>query len=63
MGMLFELLLPGQEPLHALGRAVWVGELPDQAGFEVRVRFEDHSTAFRRSIARHLKRQTAASNQ
>lgn len=62
-GMLFELLVPGQEPLHAFGRAVWVQELPNQQGFDVRVRFEDQSTAFRRSVARHLERQTAAASQ
>lgn len=62
-GMLFELLVPGEEPLHCLGRAVWVGVLPNNGGFEVRVRFEDHSTAFRQSVARHLERQTATETQ
>lgn len=61
-GMLFELLVPGEEPLHSFGRAVWVQVLPNQGGFEVRVRFEDQSTAFRLSVARHLERQNAASS-
>jgi len=61
-GMLFELLMPGEEPLHIFGRAIWVLELPNQEGFEVRVRFEDQSTATRWAIGRHIERETAASS-
>lgn len=54
-GMLLELRLPDELPVHFFGRAAWVRELPDHGGFEVGGRFEDQSTFGRRTIERFLQ--------
>lgn len=54
-GLLFELMIPGSPPVRSFGRAAWVRELANDGGFEVGGRFEDLSTASRRSIERHLQ--------
>jgi len=59
-GMLFELLVPGEQAVRSFGRAAWVQPLPYHVGYEVGVRFEDQSTATRRLIARHLEHRAAA---
>ena len=61
-GMLFELLVPGGQPVHSFGRAAWVQALPNHDGYEVGVRFVDQSTAVRKSIARYIEHQGAASS-
>jgi hypothetical protein len=59
-GLLFELLIPGAQPVHSFARAAWVRELPGRAGFEVGSSFVDQSTASRKAIERHLQRDPAA---
>lgn len=54
-GMLLELQLPNDLPVHFFGRAAWVRELPDHRGFEVGGKFEDQSTWARRTVERFLQ--------
>lgn len=54
VGLLLELIIPGERPLRSFGRAAWVRELPGRDGFEVGGRFVDQSTSTRRAIERHL---------
>ena len=58
--LLFELLIPGAQPVHTFGRAAWVRELPGQDGFEVGGTFEDQSTTARMALERHLQREGVA---
>jgi len=60
-GLLLELQLPDEQPVHFFGRAAWVQELPDRRGFEVGGRFEDQSTWGRKTIERFLQRDLASS--
>jgi hypothetical protein len=55
VGMLLELQLPDEQPVHFFGRAAWVRELPDHRGFEVGGRFEDQSTWGRKTVERFLQ--------
>ena len=57
--LLFELLIPGAEPVHSFGRAVWVRERPNREGFEIGGRFEEQSTMSRKALERHLQRENA----
>jgi hypothetical protein len=59
-GMLLELQLPTEQPVHFFGRAAWVRELPDHRGFEVGGRFEDQSTWGRKTIERFLQRDSVS---
>lgn len=59
-GMLLELQLPDTQPVHFIGRAAWVQELPDRRGFEVGGRFEDQSTWGRKTIERFLQRDSVS---
>jgi hypothetical protein len=63
VGLLLELQLPDEQPVHFFGRAAWVQELPDHRGFEVGGRFEDQSTWGRKTIERFLQRDPVASGQ
>ena len=54
-GMLLELQIPDAQPVHFIGRAAWVRELPDNTGFEVGGRFEDQSTWGRKTIEQFLQ--------
>jgi len=57
--MLFELLIPGAQPVHAFGRVAWVVERPDRDGFEIGGTFEEQSTTTLRAIRQHLQRENA----
>ena len=57
--MLFELLIPGAQPVHAFGRVAWVVERPDRDGFEIGGTFEEQSTTTLRAIQQHLQREHA----
>jgi len=54
--LLFEMVLPGEAPVHSFGRAAWVRERPNHDGFEIGSAFEDQSTAVRKAIERQLQR-------
>jgi hypothetical protein len=58
--LLFELLIPGAQPVHSFGRAAWVRELPGHDGFEVGGKLEDQSTSVRRAIVQYLQREHAS---
>jgi hypothetical protein len=60
-GMLLELQIPNAQPVHFVGRAAWVRELPDNGGFEVGGRFEDQSTHGRKTIERFLRHEVVSS--
>ncbi len=53
--LIFELLIPGSQPVHAFGRAAWVRERPGHDGFDIGGKFEDQSTSARKMIERHLQ--------
>jgi hypothetical protein len=53
--LLFELLIPGAQPVHTIGRAAWVRELPDREGFEIGGVFEEQSTSVRKALMQHLQ--------
>jgi hypothetical protein len=57
--LLFELLIPGAQPVHSFGRAAWVRERPGSDGFDIGGTFEDQSTSVRKAIERHLHREYA----
>jgi len=57
--MLFELMIPGAQPVHTFGRVAWVVERPDLDGFEIGGTFEEQSTSTRKAIERHLQREHA----
>lgn len=54
-GMLVELQIPDEPPVHFFGRAAWVRELPENGGYEVGGRFEDQSTWGRKAVERFLQ--------
>ena len=54
VGLLLELIIPGDRPVRSFGRAAWVRELPGRDGFEVGGRFVDQSTSARLAIERHI---------
>jgi hypothetical protein len=54
-GMLFELMIPGAQPVRSFGRTAWVRELANDGGFEVGGWFEDLSTSSRKAIERHIR--------
>lgn len=60
-GMLVELQIPDEPPVHFFGRAAWVRELPGNDGYEVGGRFEDQSTWGRKAIERFLQHEAPAS--
>ena len=62
-GMLLELQLPNEQPVHFFGRAAWVRELPDRKGFEVGGRFEDQSTWGRKTVERFLQYDSGSPDQ
>ena len=57
--MLFELLIPGAQPVHTFGRVAWVVERPDHDGFEIGGTFEEQSTTTLKAIKQHLQREYA----
>lgn len=59
-GLLFEMLIPGAQPVRSFARATWVRESSDRAGYEVGSRFVDQSTAARKAIERHLQHAPAS---
>ena len=57
--LLFELLIPGTQPVHSCGRAAWVRELPGHDGYEVGGAFENPSTSVRKALESQLQRELA----
>ena len=57
--MLFELMIPGAQPVHTFGRVAWMVERPDRDGFEAGGTFEEQSTSTRKAIERYLQRELA----
>ena len=54
-GILLELQIPDTQPVHFVGRAVWVRELQDHTGFEVGGMFEDQNSRGRTAVERFLQ--------